>query len=291
MTGAAPAAPAATKKLKKTVKKSEAKKREANDSPSSTSPTKRARLTENQTKAAQTQTEDSVTSYIPVKKKFVMFPDFGKYREREYHLGTITLEPVESPTTVEQEEDSDEVKERHTILHFVNKVLHRVNEYETTTEGRRVTNITMLVPGGDGPEGKEQPQAQPLPKPLFLSSTSGNPNLEPLGIPKKQHKSKVNNYDSMTEVEKDEFLRQNGIRMVPVPEIDLFSDDDDEEEDEVNIVAGAGGETAKENDKTAEEIVADIVRKDLESLQGSKQSACTETNINCDDDSDIEIID
>lgn len=35
------------------------------------------------------------------------------------------------------------------------------------------------------------------------------------------------------EVEKDEFLRQNGIRMVPVPEIDLFSDDDDEEEDEV----------------------------------------------------------
>ena len=134
-------------------------------------------------------------------------------------------------------------------------------------------------------------EEQPLPKPLFLSSTSGNPNLEPLGIPKKQHKSKVNNYDSMTEVEKDEFLRQNGIRMVPVPEIDLFSDDDDEEEDEVNIVAGAGGETAKDTNKTAEEIVADIVRKDLESLQGSKQSACTETNINCDDDSDIEIID
>ena len=48
---------------------------------------------------------------------------------------------------------------------FVNMVLEDVTEYETTTEGRRVTkldqillngnNITMLVPGGDGPEGKE----------------------------------------------------------------------------------------------------------------------------------------
>ena len=57
MTGATPA-PAATKKLKKTVKKTESKKREANDSdssasgPSSTSPTKRARVTKTQTKAA-----------------------------------------------------------------------------------------------------------------------------------------------------------------------------------------------------------------------------------------------
>ena len=55
MTGAAPAV---NKKLKKTVKKSETKKREANDSdssasgPSSTSPTKRARVTKTQTKAA-----------------------------------------------------------------------------------------------------------------------------------------------------------------------------------------------------------------------------------------------
>jgi len=52
------AAPAVNKKLKKTVKKSETKKREANDSdssasgPSSTSPTKRARVTKTQTKAA-----------------------------------------------------------------------------------------------------------------------------------------------------------------------------------------------------------------------------------------------
>ena len=48
---------------------------------------------------------------------------------------------------------------------FVNMVLEDVTEYETTTDGRRVTkldqillngnNITMLVPGGDGPEGKE----------------------------------------------------------------------------------------------------------------------------------------
>ena len=48
---------------------------------------------------------------------------------------------------------------------FVNMVLEDVTEYETTTEGRRGTkldqillngnNITMLVPGGDGPEGKE----------------------------------------------------------------------------------------------------------------------------------------
>ena len=47
----------AVKKLKKTVKKTEAKKREANDSdsstsgPSSTSPSKRARVTKTQTKA------------------------------------------------------------------------------------------------------------------------------------------------------------------------------------------------------------------------------------------------
>lgn len=51
------AAPAANKKLKKTVKKTESKKREANDSdssasgPSSTSPSKRARVTKTQTKA------------------------------------------------------------------------------------------------------------------------------------------------------------------------------------------------------------------------------------------------
>ena len=46
---------------------------------------------------------------------------------------------------------------------FVNMVLEDVTEYETTGEGRRVAkldqillngnNITMLVPGGDGPEG------------------------------------------------------------------------------------------------------------------------------------------
>ena len=45
---------------------------------------------------------------------------------------------------------------------FVNMVLEDVTEYETTSEGRRVTkldqillngnNITMLVPGGEGPE-------------------------------------------------------------------------------------------------------------------------------------------
>lgn len=46
---------------------------------------------------------------------------------------------------------------------FVNMVLEDVVEYESTSEGRRVTkldkillngnNITMLVPGGEGPEG------------------------------------------------------------------------------------------------------------------------------------------
>ncbi|KAL8616936.1 RNA-binding protein lsm5 [Nucella lapillus] len=45
---------------------------------------------------------------------------------------------------------------------YVNMVLEDVMEYESTSEGRRVTkldklllngnNITMLVPGGDGPE-------------------------------------------------------------------------------------------------------------------------------------------
>ena len=46
---------------------------------------------------------------------------------------------------------------------FVNMVLEDVTEFETTSEGRRVTkldqillngnNIAMLVPGGEGPEG------------------------------------------------------------------------------------------------------------------------------------------
>ncbi|OQV16631.1 putative U6 snRNA-associated Sm-like protein LSm5 [Hypsibius exemplaris] len=46
---------------------------------------------------------------------------------------------------------------------YVNMVLEDVKEYETTSEGRRVTklerillngsNIVMLVPGGEGPEG------------------------------------------------------------------------------------------------------------------------------------------
>merc|ERR1711936_373908 len=45
---------------------------------------------------------------------------------------------------------------------FVNMVLEDVTEFESTSEGRRVTkldklllngnNITMLVPGGEGPE-------------------------------------------------------------------------------------------------------------------------------------------
>ena len=62
------AAPFAIKKLKKTVKKSEAKKREANDSnsstsvPSSTSPTKRARVTKTQIKAASK--EEPISSSI-----------------------------------------------------------------------------------------------------------------------------------------------------------------------------------------------------------------------------------
>ena len=48
---------------------------------------------------------------------------------------------------------------------FVNMVLDDVVEYESTSEGRRVTrldqillngnNITMLVPGGEGPEGPQ----------------------------------------------------------------------------------------------------------------------------------------
>ncbi|XP_041374548.1 U6 snRNA-associated Sm-like protein LSm5 [Gigantopelta aegis] len=47
---------------------------------------------------------------------------------------------------------------------YVNMVLEDVTEYESTPEGRRVTkldklllngnNITMLVPGGEGPEDK-----------------------------------------------------------------------------------------------------------------------------------------
>jgi U6 snRNA-associated Sm-like protein LSm5 len=46
---------------------------------------------------------------------------------------------------------------------YVNMVLEDVKEYESTSEGRRVTklerillngsNIVMLVPGGEGPEG------------------------------------------------------------------------------------------------------------------------------------------
>ena len=56
-------------------------------------------------------------------------------------------------------------------------------------------------------------------------------------------------------------------------------------------MAETGREHAKDKEQTAEDIVADIVRKDLESLRGSKPGAFTETNINGDDDSDIEIID
>jgi len=49
---------------------------------------------------------------------------------------------------------------------FVNMVLEDVTEFESTPEGRRVTrldrillngnNITMLVPGGEGPENWSQ---------------------------------------------------------------------------------------------------------------------------------------
>ncbi|XP_041472167.1 U6 snRNA-associated Sm-like protein LSm5 [Lytechinus variegatus] len=48
---------------------------------------------------------------------------------------------------------------------FVNMVLEDVVEFETTSEGRRVTkldeillngnNITMLIPGSEGPEGSD----------------------------------------------------------------------------------------------------------------------------------------
>jgi len=51
---------------------------------------------------------------------------------------------------------------------FVNMVLEDVTEFESTPEGRRVTkldrillngnNITMLVPGGEGPETKARLQ-------------------------------------------------------------------------------------------------------------------------------------
>ena len=234
--------------------------------------------------------------------------ELSRLRPSSPKLSNIESDYNRKPVRRAQEEESG------TDWHQVFDEMRVENKRKTEEENAKakvVQNRLLALVGqasssqdpGPGPSAQREDPAcvtldttddeeeQPLPKPLFPSSTSGNPNLEPLGIPKKQHKSKVNNYDSMTEVEKDEFLRQNGIRMVPVPEIDLFSDDDDEEEDEVNIVTGAGGETAKDTNKTAEEIVADIVRKDLESLQGSKQSACTETNMNCDDDSDIEIID
>ena len=106
-----------------------------------------------------------------------------------------------------------------------------------------------------------------------------------------------------TEDEQDKILKQfNIVRVEPpkrkVVEIDLFDsddDDDDQEGERHNVegdsVAEARGEAAKSNDKTAEEIVADIVRKDLESLGGNKPSAFTETEKNCDDGSDIVILD
>ena len=77
-----------------------------------------------------------------------------------------------------------------------------------------------------------------------------------------------------------------------VVEIDLFdSDSDDDEEDEAVLT-----DAAKTNDvdgiknKTEEEIVADIVRKDLDSLGGKQSSAFNEMETNNDDDSDIVII-
>ena len=122
-----------------------------------------------------------------------------------------------------------------------------------------------------------------------------NPNLEPIGIPRRKQKSKIEmrkeivglmdddimeKLQTASEDEQDKILKQfNIVRVEPpkkkVVEIDLFDSDDDEDEEEnrqnnSNIAAEAGGEAF-----TAEEIVADIVRKDLESLGGHKQSALT----------------
>eukprot|EP00667_Euglena_gracilis_P027711 EG_transcript_34490 len=56
---------------------------------------------------------------------------------------------------------------------FVNMVLEDVIEYEQTSEGRRSTkldqillngnNVTMVVPGSDGPENPPQPPPPPPP--------------------------------------------------------------------------------------------------------------------------------
>ena len=160
----------------------------------------------------------------------------------------------------------------------------------------------------------EEPQTQPQPS----GPMCRNPNLEPIGIPRKKQKSKIEmrrevvglmdddimeKLQTATEDEQDKILKQfNIVRVEPpkrkVVEIDLFDsddDDDDQEGERHNVegdsVAEARGEAAKSNDKTAEEIVADIVRKDLESLGGNKPSAFTETEKNCDDGSDIVILD
>ena len=104
--------------------------------------------------------------------------------------------------------------------------------------------------------------------------------------------------NNASEQEQDKILSQfNIVRVEPpkrkVVEIDLFDSDDDEEDEAGQDVLT---DAAKTNDvdgiknKTEEEIVADIVRKDLDSLGGKQSSAFNEMETNNDDDSDIVII-
>ena len=68
-------------------------------------------------------------------------------------------------------------------------------EYSRKTEEEnakaKVVQNRLLALVGQASSSQEQPQPS--------GSMYQNPNLEPLGIPKKQQKSKVSNYDSMTE--------------------------------------------------------------------------------------------
>ena len=198
-----------------------------------------------------------------------------------------------------------------------NKLLALVGQ--TSSNQDQSSDPSAMTPGCvniDITDDEEQEQSQVQTQPHPSGPMCGNPNLEPIGIPRRKQKSKfemrkeivgvmdddiMEKLQTASEDEQDKILKQfNIVRVEPpkkkVVEIDLFDSDDDEDEEEnrqnnSDRVVETGGKASSSKDITAEEIVADIVRKDLESLGGNKPSAFTETDENHDDGSDIVILD
>ena len=218
----------------------------------------------------------------------------------------------------EKKRKAEEEREKARVVQ--NRLLALVGQTSSNQDPCSDLSVPRQIPDCVNIDTTDDEIEEPHPQPPSSGPICSNPNLEPIGIPRKKQKSKfemrkevvgvidddiMEKLQTATEDEQDKILKQfNIVRVEPpkrkVVEIDLFdSDDDDDQEEERHngencegdSVAKAGGEAAKSNDKTAEEIVADIVRKDLESLGGNKPSAFTESEKNCDDGSDIVILD